>query len=91
MVRNLDGKIYDENDDYVSILSNHIINPVKFTECIKTMLDEGIDTFIEVGPGKTLANLTKKIAKELEKEITVLNISDVESFKKTVEIIKEKQ
>ena len=50
VVRNIDGKKYNDEDDMVDILSKHIISPVRFTESIETMLDYGVDTFIEVGP-----------------------------------------
>ena len=50
----------------VDILANHVINPVKFRKSIETMLEMGIDTFVEVGPGKTLSGfvLLKKYVKK---------------------------
>ena len=37
------------------------MNPVRFTECLKTMYESGIDTFIEIGPGKTLSGFVKRM------------------------------
>ena len=48
-------------DDICGLLSAQICNPVRWEELIRNMLEEGIDTFIEIGPGKTLSNMIKKI------------------------------
>ncbi len=37
-----------------------MISPVKFSKCLETMLKMGIDTFVEIGPGKTLSGFVKK-------------------------------
>ncbi|NMA50505.1 MAG: ACP S-malonyltransferase [Mollicutes bacterium] len=88
VVRNIDGNIYKEKDDYVQILSDHIISPVKFTKVIEKMLEKGVNTFIEIGPGKILSNLVKKINKEHNKEVQILNIQDKESLINTLSILK---
>lgn len=50
VVKNIDAKVYSDKDDIKQILSDHIISPVRFKESIQTMIDNGIDTFIEIGP-----------------------------------------
>ena len=50
VIKNLDGKYYEEKDNISEILAKHIMNPVRFTKCLKTMYESGIDTFIEIGP-----------------------------------------
>ena len=67
------------------ILSKHIMSPVKFSDSIKYMLDNGIDTFVEIGPGKVLTSLVKKI----NKEVKCINISDVNSLEKALEELKD--
>ena len=54
VAKNIDGKLYNENDNIVEILSKHIISPVKFTQCLETMYKNGIDCFIEIGPRKNI-------------------------------------
>ena len=50
VVKNIDGKPYTENDDMKEILANHVTHPVKSSETVKYMIDNGIDTFVEIGP-----------------------------------------
>jgi [acyl-carrier-protein] S-malonyltransferase len=60
VVKNIDGKIYKKTDDIRDILSKHIMNPVKFTSVLQTMYDDGIDTFIEIGPRKNFIRFCKE-------------------------------
>ena len=85
VVKNIDGEPYTEKDDVKDILAKHIISPVRFAKTINTMLENGIDTFIEVGPGKTLSGFVKRTP--TEKEITNLNISDVKSLEEVVKLM----
>ena len=65
-------------DDIKQILADHITHPVRFSDSLQKMIDLGVDTFIEIGPGKTLSGFVKKI--ETEKEINILNINNVETL-----------
>ena len=47
--------------DVASLLSKQIASPVQWEIIIRNMIAGGIDTFIEIGPGKTLTNMIKKI------------------------------
>lgn len=80
VIKNIDGKEYSIDDDIKNILSEHIINPVKFEQSLQTMIDMGIDTFIEIGSGKTLSGFVKKISRDLN----VYNINNVDSLKNTL-------
>lgn len=87
VVKNIDGNFYSENDDYAEILMKHIISPVRFSKILETMFDNGVDTFIEIGPGKTLSGFVKRM--NFEKQINILNINDIESLEKTINFVKE--
>lgn len=89
VIKNLDGTPYNDNDDMVDILANHVINPVKFRKSIETMLDMGVDTFIEIGPGKTLSGFVKKVCKEKNVEANVYNIENVDTLENTLQSIKK--
>ena len=81
VIKNIDGTFYNDSDDMVEILSNHIISPVRFDKAIKLMKDENIDTFVEIGPGKTLTGFIKK---ELE-NVNVFNIYDVDTLENAIQ------
>ena len=51
--------------DVAGLLSGQICNPVRWESIIRAMIASGIDTFIEIGPGKTLTNMIKKISAEV--------------------------
>lgn len=89
VIKNLDGDFYKESDDIKDILAKHIVNPVRFSKTIQKMLESGIDTFIEIGPGKTLSGFVKRTPSE--KEIKVFNINNVESLQDTIKEIKEER
>lgn len=85
--KNIDGNSYEDTDDVREILAKHIINPVRFSKILQNMLDEGIDTFIEIGPGKTLSGFIKRTP--TDKEIKILNINNVSSLEETMEYLKK--
>ena len=86
VVKNIDGTEYKETDDIKDILAKHIISPVKFTAVLQKMLDLGVDTFIEVGPGKTLSGFIKKMP--TDKEIKILNVNNCETLENVLKEVK---
>ena len=76
VIKNLDGTFYNENDDMVDVLSRHIVSSVRFDKSIKTMQDYGIDTYVEIGPGKTLTGFVRKE----NKEANLVNINSLETL-----------
>ncbi len=69
VIRNIDGELYTEEDDIKDILAKHIVSPVRFSKGLNKMIELGVDTFIEVGPGKTLSGFVKRIPNEKELKI----------------------
>ena len=87
VIKNINGEPYDDKDNMVDILAKHVMSPVKFRKSIETMLEMGIDTFVEIGPGKTLSGFVKKVCKEKEVEANIFNIENVETLEKYIEYI----
>ena len=83
--KNLDAKEYTKEDDIKDILAKHVMSPVRFSKSVENMINQGVDTFIEIGPGKVLSGFIRKI----NKEVKVLNIQDKESLENTLKILKE--
>ena len=88
VIKNLNGEEYGKEDNMVEILSNHVVNPVKFGKSIEKMIEMGVDTFIEIGPGKTLSGFVKKVCKKLEKEVNVFNVENIETLENTLQALK---
>ena len=61
-----------------------MISPVRWQTIVENMVADGVDTFIEVGPGKTLAGLIAKI----NPDVKALNVEDAESLRRTIEEVK---
>lgn len=84
VIKNIDGSIYSENDNVKEILAKHIISPVRFDKAIKLMENRGIDTYVEIGPGRALSGFVKK---ELE-NANVYAINNLDGLNKFLEAVK---
>ena len=85
VIKNLDGTFYKENDNIKDILSNHIVNPVRFDRAIKLMQEENIEEYLEIGPGKTLTGFVRKDNREAK----TYNINSLESLENYLKEEKE--
>ena len=85
----MDGMPYKENDNIKDILAKHIVSPVRFSKGLQEMLAMGVDTFIEIGPGKTLAGFVKRIP--TDKEMNIFSINSVETLEDVINFMKERK
>ena len=79
VIKNIDGTFYNENDDIKNILAEHIVNPVRFDKAIKLMEEQGIEEYIEIGPGKALTGFIKKDIKEA-KTYNISSLRDLGTY-----------
>jgi len=68
VISNVDAESHSEVGDIRSILVRQILNPVLWEKSIRKLLDEGFDTFYEVGPGRVLRGLMKRIDRKVKCE-----------------------
>lgn len=66
--------------DYAELLSKQIVSPVKWQKIVENMIENGVDTFVEIGPGKTLCGLISKTSKDAR----VFNVEDCASLEETL-------
>ena len=85
VVTNVDAEPTTMASEFKTKMPKQIYSSVHWTQTIEKMISEGVDTFIEIGPGKVLAGLNRKISSE----ITTYNIYDKESLESTVSALKE--
>ena len=82
---NVKGLPYEKEDDIRLILKKHIMSSVYFEKEIEDMLNRGVNTFVEVGPGKALRGFVKKI----DRNSRLLNVEDIKSLENTLNELKE--
>ncbi len=81
VVVNVTAQVLINKDEVKTTLINQVSSSVLWEKCVETMLQQGVDTFIEIGPGKVLSGFIKKI----NKDVKVLNVENIESLNKTIE------
>jgi len=84
VVTNIDAEPTVASEDFRAKMPKQICSSVYWTQTIQKMVDEGVDTFIEIGPGKVLSGLNKKIAPEA----AVYSVYDMASLEATVSALK---
>lgn len=72
-----------EDSEIKKLLEKQVSSPVKWQQSIECMIEEGIDTFIEIGPGRTLSGFLKKI----DRSKTVINIEKIEDLEKLNQLV----
>jgi len=80
VVANVDAKIIKKRDYVNDLLVKQVSNPVLWEDSINELIREGYNTFIEVGPGKSLGKFIKRVSKNVE----ILNVEDLKSLTKTI-------
>lgn len=83
-VTNVTGEFVSEDEDIREILKQHVYKPVLWEDSVDTMILNGIDTFIEVGPKNVLTNFNKRIAKKHNKDIQCYNIENIDTLEKLI-------
>ena len=83
VITNVDAQITTSAEDFRIKMPKQIYSSVLWTQTIQKMVSEGVDIFIEIGPGKVLAGLNKKITPDS----IVYNIYDSESLHNTIEAL----
>ncbi len=81
VITNVTADYVASKDDIKPLLKKQVSNSVLWEDTIRKMIADGVDTFIEVGPGKTLSGFMKKI----DKTMKVFNVEDMASLEKTLE------
>lgn len=82
---NVTGEVLSDFSNLAELLENQVKSSVQWQKTVESMLDMGIDTFIEVGPGKSLSGFIKKINKDTK----VFNVEDMASLENTIKNLSE--
>ena len=82
---NVTAQYVTEASQAKDLLIRQVSSSVKWQQCVETMIADGVDTFVEIGPGKTLSGFMRKICRDVK----MLNIQTTEDFTKAVETLKK--
>ncbi|MGB9813450.1 MAG: ACP S-malonyltransferase [Thermovenabulum sp.] len=83
VVFNVNAEVEEEPQKIKQLLIKQVSSPILFEDSIRRIIKEGVNIFVEVGPGKALSGFVKKIDKSVE----VLNVEDEESLEKTINFL----
>jgi [acyl-carrier-protein] S-malonyltransferase len=83
LVTNVDADTTTSGTEAREALIRQVTMPVRWEESIRLLIDEGVNTFVEVGPGRVLTGLLRQI----ERSVAILNVEDEKSLSATVEKI----
>ncbi len=84
VISNVTARPITDADEVKVKLIEQLYSPVLWENSVETLVELGVDTFIEIGPGKVLSGLVKKVNRKL----TTYSINDEESLVSTIESIK---
>jgi [acyl-carrier-protein] S-malonyltransferase len=80
---NVDATVITDNNHALDTLVRQVTGSVKWEQCIRLLIAQGVQTFIEVGPGKVLCGLMRQI----DRSKTCLNIDDEATLAKTLQAL----
>ncbi|NTW72987.1 MAG: ACP S-malonyltransferase [Eubacteriaceae bacterium] len=85
VVSNYTAEVYEDLSKVKDLLVKQVVSPVQWEKSVKYMIANGVNTFVEIGPGKTLTNFVKRI----DKSVDTLNVEDSASLEKTLKALEE--
>lgn len=80
VVANINAQVLEDNSLVKDTLVKQVSSPVLWEDSVITMINMGVDTFVEIGPGKVLGGFIRKIYKDA----VVLNVEDLQSLQNTI-------
>lgn len=86
-VTNVTADYVTEPSEIKELLGRQVYSSVRWQQSVERMIADGVDTFIEIGPGRTLTGFLKKI----NKSVTGLHIEKVEDLDEVVRVLSEKK
>lgn len=83
-VTNVTAEYVENEQNIKELLGRQVSSSVRWEQSIRKMIEEGVDTFVEIGPGKTLAGFMRKISRD----VAMYNIGRWEDVDKVAEVLK---
>jgi [acyl-carrier-protein] S-malonyltransferase len=87
LVNNADAELTTSGDEAREALIRQVTLPVRWEESVRELIEQGVNTFVEVGPGRVLTGLLRQI----DRSIHVFNVEDEKSLRSTLEKLAQAQ
>ena len=81
-VANVTASYVTDKAEVKSLLARQVSSSVRWEQSVRAMLADGVDTFVEIGPGKTLAGFMRKITRDA-KVVNIETLQDVKALKES--------
>ena len=91
VVSNVTAKYFTEKDDIRRLLDEHVSKAVLWEDSVNTMLDDGVDTFIEIGPKHLLTTFNQKTAESRGIPACCLNVENVETLENFLRVMETRK
>ena len=89
LISNVDAKPVVKKDEVKEKLVKQVSSSVLWQDSIEFLIEKNVDTFIEIGPGKSLTGFVKRISKALDKNVKAYHVNNIDTFNKTVSAIRK--
>jgi [acyl-carrier-protein] S-malonyltransferase len=83
LVTNVDADTITKGEEAREALIRQVTMPVRWLDSMRLLIDEGVNTFVEIGPGRVLVGLLRQI----ERSVSALNVEDQKSLSTTIDKI----
>ncbi len=87
VVANVNGEYIYEKEQVKDLLVRQVSSPVMWEKSVRNMISDGVDTFVEIGPGKVLSGFLRRI----DKSLNTYNIENMDTFEKTLNALKDRE
>ncbi len=85
-IANVNAELITEESQIKDLLCRQVSSSVRWEQSVRKMLDEGVDVFVEIGPGKTLSSFVKKIKRDAL-VVNVEHVADIAKVKEALGIV----
>lgn len=85
VVSNVTAGYHGSGQSVKELLVKQVFSPVRWEECVETLIVGGVGTFVEVGPGRVLSGLVRKISRD----VNIMNAEDCSSLEKVLASFRE--
>lgn len=87
-ISNVDGFLLTNKNQIKAKLVNQVSSSVLWQQSVEYMINDGVETFVEIGPGRSLSGFVKRISKNMGRKVKTLNVNNLETYNETMGYLK---